>query len=64
MPESFKFQKQLDEACVGLETFSIGYDPNAAKFSNNPKKIKVTYLNEEKNQIKFRNDVPNLQCSN
>ena len=40
--ESFKFQKQLDEACayLGLETFSIGYDPITAlqNSPNNPKK--------------------------
>ena len=40
--ESFKFQKQLDEACayLGLETLSIGYDPITAlqNSPNNPKK--------------------------
>ena len=40
--ESFKFQKQLDEACanLGLKTLSIGYDPITAlqNSPNNPKK--------------------------
>ena len=39
---TFKFQKQLDEACayLGLETLSIGYDPITAlqNSPNNPKK--------------------------
>ena len=52
--ESFKFQKQLDEACanLGLKTLSIGYDPITAlqNSPNNPKKrYKIMTMEMPKN---------------